>query len=84
MMSDFFYNIIVPQQPEIIEENNYYYVRPYPLATSWQVEGGVILESKGNNAKVAWINNAPQHSITASTLLPRGLGINTTKTVNQP
>ena len=84
IMSVFFYNIIVPQPPEIIEENNYYYVRPYPLATSWQVEGGVILESKGNNVKVAWINNAPQHSITASTLLPRGLGINTKKTVNQP
>ena len=84
IMSDFFYNIIVPQPPEIIEENNYYYVRPYPLATSWQVEGGVILESKGNNVKVAWIDNAPQHSITASTLLPRGLGINTTKTINQP
>ena len=82
MMSDFFYDIIVPQQPEIIDGNDYYYVKPYPLATSWKAEGGVILESAGNNVKVAWFGNAPKHSLTASTLLPHGLGLNTTKIIN--
>ena len=82
MMSDFFYDIIVPQQPEIIEGDDYYYVKPYPLATSWKAEGGVILESTGNNVKVAWFGNAPKHSLTASTLLPHGLGLNTTKIIN--
>ena len=75
-------DIIVPQQPEIIEGIDYYYVRPYPLATSWKAEGGVILESTGNNVKVAWFGNAPKHSLTASTLLPHGLGLNTTKIIN--
>ena len=82
MMSDFFYDIIVPQKPEIIEENNHYYVKPYPLAISWQVEGGVILETSGNSVNVAWINNAPQRSISASTILPYGIGLNSTKTIN--
>lgn len=82
MMSDFFYDIVVPQKPEIVEEDNHYYVRPYPLETSWKVEGGVILETKGNSVNVAWINNAPQRSITASTTLPYGLGLNTTKIIN--
>ena len=82
MMSDFFFDIIVPQQPEIIEGDDYYYVKPYPLATSWKAEGGVILESTGNNVKVAWFGNAPKHSLTASTLLPHDLGLNTTKIIN--
>jgi hypothetical protein len=82
MMSDFFHEIIVPQKLEIVEENDYYYVRPYPLATSWQVEGGVILESKGNRINVVWIDNAPKHSVTASAILPKGLGITTTETIN--
>ena len=82
MMSDFFHDIIVPQKLEIVEENDHYYVRPYPLATSWLVEGGVILESKGNNVNVAWIGNAPKHSITVSAALPKGIGITTTKTIN--
>ncbi len=82
MMSDFFYDIVVPQKLEIVEENDHYYVRPYPLATSWQVEGGIILESKGNSVCVAWIGNAPKHSITASATLPKGIGITTTETIN--
>jgi pimeloyl-ACP methyl ester carboxylesterase len=82
MMSDFFHEIIVPQKLEIVEENDYYYVRPYPLATSWQVEGGVILESKGNRINVVWIDNAPKHSVTASAILPKGIGITTTETIN--
>ena len=79
-MSDFFYDIVVPQTPEIIEANDHYYVRPYPLETSWQVEGGVILETEGNTVRVKWINNAPKHSLTASTSMPYGIGFNTTKT----
>ena len=82
MISDFFYDIVVPQKPVIVEEKGHYYVKPYPLATSWKVEGGVILETNGNSVDVAWIKNAPQRSITASTTLPYGLGINTTKIIN--
>ena len=47
-----------------------------------EAKGGVILESAGNNVKVAWFGNAPKHSLTASTLLPHGLGLNTTKIIN--
>ena len=79
-MSDFFYDIVIPHTPEIIEASDHYYVRPYPLATSWQVEGGVILETKGNTVKVEWISNAPKHSLTASATMPYGTGFNTTKT----
>ena len=80
MMTDFFYDIVVPQKPEIVEETDHYYVRPYPLETSWQVEGGVILSSESNTVKVAWIKNAPQHSLTVSVLMPYGVGL-TEKTV---
>ena len=82
MMSDFFYDIVVPNKPEIVEDNDRYYVRPYPLATSWQVEGGVILDTNDNTVKVKWINNAPERSLTASTTLPFGTGLNVTKTIN--
>ena len=78
MMSDFFYDIVVPQKPEIVGENDQYYVRPYPLETSWQVEGGIILSSEGNAVKIAWINNAPQRSITVSVLMPYGVGLTET------
>lgn len=80
MMSDFFYDLVVPQKPEIIEENDHYYVRPYPLETNWKVEGGVILSSENNAVKVAWINNAPQHGLTVSVMMPYGVGI-TEKTI---
>ncbi len=80
MMSDFFYDIVVPQKPEIVQENDHYYVRPYPLETSWLVEGGVILSSEKNSVKVAWIQNAPQHSITVSVLMPYNVGL-TEKTI---
>ncbi len=82
MMSDFFFDIVTPQRPEIVGENGHYYLRPYPLEVSWKVEGGVILDSKGNGIDVAWIANAPQRSITASAVLPYGLGLSTTKTIN--
>ena len=82
MMSDFFFDIVTPQKPEIVEENDHYYLKPYPLAASWKVDGGVILDSNGNSIEVAWIGNAPQHSITVSTLLPYGLGLNTTQNFN--
>jgi hypothetical protein len=82
MMSDFFFDIVTPQKPEIVEENDHYYLKPYPLQASWKVDGGVILDSNGNSIEVAWIGNAPQHSITVSTLLPYGLGLNTTQTFN--
>lgn len=79
MMSDFFYDIVVPQKLEIEEENDHYFVRPYPLSTSWLVEGGVILKSEDNNVWVEWIGNAPKHSITASAILPKGIGLTTTE-----
>ena len=78
MMSDFFYDIVVPQKPEIVGENDHYYVRPYPLETSWQVEGGVILSSEGNAVEIAWIKNAPQRNITVSALMPYGVGLTET------
>lgn len=78
MMSDFFYDIVVPQEPEIVEENGRYYVRPYPLETSWKVEGGVILSSQNNAVEVAWIQNAPQRTLTVSVLMPYGIGLTET------
>ena len=78
LMSDFFYDIVVPQKPEIVEEKGRYYVRPYPLETSWQVEGGVILSSQNNAVEVAWIQNAPRRTLTVSVLMPYGVGITET------
>ena len=78
-MSEFFHDIIVPQKPEIEGEDGHYYVRPNPLKTSWRVEGGVILSTENNTVEVAWIKNAPRHSITVSVLLPYGVGVTETK-----
>ena len=78
-MSEFFHDIIVPQKLEIDGEDGHYYVRPYPLKASWMVEGGVILSTENNTVEVAWIKNAPQHSITVSALLPYGVGLTETK-----
>lgn len=82
MMSDFFYDIVAPEKFEIVEKDSYYSVYPQPLATSWQVEGGVILDERENFVEVAWIRNAPKRSITASMTMPYGIGLNTTKTIN--
>jgi hypothetical protein len=65
-----------------VEEDTYYYLEPKPLATSWQVEGGVILNERDNFVDVMWIKNAPKRSITASATMPYGLGFNMTKTIN--
>jgi hypothetical protein len=81
MMSDFFYDLVAPEKPAIKGDKSYYSVEPKPLATSWQVEGGVILDSEDNTVKVAWIGNAPKRSITVSAAMPYGTGFNTTKTL---
>ncbi len=81
MIPDFFYEIIMPEKLEIIEENACYSVSPEPLSASWQVEGGVILSSINNMVKVAWIKNAPQRSITASVTMPYGVGFNVIKDI---
>ena len=81
MMSGFFHDIVVPERLKIVEEHNYYSVNPEPLSTSWQVEGGVILSSEGNAVHVAWIKNAPRHSITVSAEMPYGVGITETKVI---
>ena len=80
MMSDFFHDIVVPDSLEVVEvkENACYSVEPAPLAVRWQVEGGVILSSKGNNVRVAWIHNAPERSITVSAVMPYGVGLTDT------
>ena len=78
-MSEFFHDIIVPQKLEIEGEDGHYYVRPNPLKTSWLVEGGVILSTEDNSVEVAWIENAPRHSITVSVQLPYGVGLTETK-----
>ena len=83
-MSEFFHDLIVPQKLEIEGEDGHYYVRPYPLKVSWQVEGGVILSTENNTVEVAWIKNAPMHSITASVLLPYGVGFTERKVVSSP
>lgn len=80
MMSEFFHDLVVPDELRIVERNGCYSVSPEPLSASWQVEGGVILSSENNTVHVAWINNAPQHSITVSAVLPYGVGLNKTYT----
>lgn len=80
-MANFFYDIIVPEKLEILEQSGDYSVSPEPLATSWQVEGGVILSSGDHGVKVAWIRNAPQRSITVSAAMPYGVGCDVTKDI---
>lgn len=78
-MSEFFHDIIVPYKVEINGEDGHYYVSPYPLKTSWMVEGGVILSAENNTVEVAWFEDAPKHSLTVSVLLPYGVGHTETK-----
>ncbi len=82
MMSDFFYSIVMPEELVIVEEGSSYSLRPQPIATSWKIEGGIILNESDNHIEVQWIKNAPRRSITVSAALPYGLGLNTTKTIN--
>ena len=82
LMSDFFYSIIMPEELEIVEDGTSYSLRPKPIATSWQVEGGIILNESNDHLEVQWIKNAPKRSITASAALPYGLGFKTTKNIN--
>jgi acetyl esterase/lipase len=77
-MSDFFYNIINPETPEIVEEGRRFYVRPEPDQVSWQVEGGVVVSSEDEGVEVVWIRNAPKHRITVSATMPNGTGFNKT------
>lgn len=79
MMSEFFNNLVVPDKIRIIEENGIFHVSPEPLQASWQAEGGVILSSEGNSARVVWFKNAPLHSITVSATMPYGVGLTETK-----
>ena len=81
MMSVFFHDLVVPDKLRILEGNGSYYLSPEPLWASWKVDGGVILSSEGNIVRVAWIRNAPQHSITVSAAMPYGVGITETKVV---
>ena len=80
MMSDFFHDIVVPDTLEVVEveKDVCYSLRPEPLEVSWQVEGGVLLSSSGNNIRVAWIKNAPQRYITVSAVMPYGVGLTDT------
>ena len=78
MMSDFFYNIVEPEKPEIIEEGRHYHVMPKPSQISWQVEGGLIVSRDEESVEVVWIRNAPQHRITVSATMPNGTGFNKT------
>ena len=75
-MSDFFYNIIEPEKPEIMEDGRRYYVMPKPSQTSWQVEGDLIVSRDEESVEVVWIRNAPQHRITVSATMPNGTGYN--------
>lgn len=77
-MSDFFYNIIEPEKPEIIEDGRRYYVMPKPNQASWQVEGGVIVSTEDERVEVVWIRNAPHHRVTVSAAMPNGKGFNKT------
>ena len=79
-MSDFFYNIIEPEKPEIVEEGRRFQVTPKPTRASWQVEGGVIVSKDAEGVEVVWIRNAPQHRITVSAMMPNGTGFNKTIT----
>lgn len=79
-MSDFFYNIIEPEKPEIMEEGRRYSVIPKPNKISWQVEGGVIVSRDEESVEVVWIRNAPQRRITVSATMPNGTGFNKTIT----
>ena len=78
-MSVFFHEIVSPEKLTIIEDNNTYRVSPEPLSASWKAEGGVILSSDNNSVNVAWIRNAPQHSITVSAAMPYGIGLTETR-----
>ena len=81
-MSDFFYDIIMPEQLEIVEDGSTYSLCQQPIATSWRVEGGVILNQQANHVEVQWIRNAPKRSITASATFPYGIGLTTAKDID--
>ena len=82
-MDEFFYGIIAPEKPEIVETDKVFSVQPEPLKASWQVEGGVILASNEKEVKVAWINNAPTRQITVSAVMPHGICFNETLVVGE-
>lgn len=75
-MVNFFHDIVDPEKPEIVNEGQWYAVEPQPLKASWQAEGGVIVETDADKARVLWIGNAPRHFITVSAAFPRGIGFN--------
>ena len=81
-MSDFFCDIIMPEQLEIVEDGSTYSLCQQPIATSWRVEGGVILNQQANHVEVQWIRNAPKRSITASATFPYGIGLTTAKDID--
>ena len=41
--------------------------------TSWQAEGGLILETSGNSVRVIWLDDAPKHLLRASGLSALGV-----------
>ena len=77
-MSDFFYHIVNPEKPEIVEEGRHYRLIPRPNRVSWQVEGGVVVSTEDDGIEVVWIRNAPQHKITVSATMANGTGCNKT------
>ena len=83
MMDEFFYDIIAPDKPAIVEHNKVYSLQPEPLKVSWQVEGGVILSSEEKAVKVAWINNAPLRQITVSAVMPHGICFNDSMVIGE-
>lgn len=82
-MSTFFRHILLPQEPILFgDEGSYSVSCSSPIdSLCWKADGGLITETEEGGAKVVWIRNAPQHSISVSGLLPRGIGFTKCKEI---
>ncbi|MGP1447560.1 MAG: alpha/beta hydrolase fold domain-containing protein [Candidatus Limimorpha sp.] len=83
-MSAFFKHVLLPQEPALFGEEGYFAVScPSPVdSLCWKADGGLITKTEEGGAKVVWISNAPQHSISVSGLLPRGIGFTKCKEIH--
>lgn len=76
----FFFREIMPVQPKILRKGpGEYTVSTSVESAQWKVEGGFVLSQEGNDIKVLWQADAPEHRITASGCCKGNVGFNYTR-----
>lgn len=80
-MTQFFYEEFISPQAQLRHREGLYYTMA-PISEInkiyWKIEGGFILETKGNEVKVIWCKDAPQHTLSVSALLKNGASLQRT------